>query len=219
MDILTKELADAILQAQKTITHTVKDAANPYFKSSYATLENVIGRAKEAFNEQGVFFQQVSHENPEGATIETILIGHGGSLSTGKVSVPVDKKDPQKYGGALTYARRYSLTMAAGIGSVDDDAEVAMDRDITGKYKIISIDGQIAFSTNSVKDYLAHCRSAIGKPNLDLHQALFKKNQWNIETCFQDADGTPEMEALENLKKAYENIAKVNKSKGKKKDA
>ena len=129
MNNLTPALAEAILQSQKDITHTVKDADNPFYNSSYATLENVIGRAKEALNNNDVYFQQISHDNPEGATVETVFIGHGGFFSTGKVSVPVNKKDPQKFGGALTYARRYSLTMALGIGSVDDDAEGTMDRD------------------------------------------------------------------------------------------
>ena len=35
--------------------------------------------------------------------------------------MPVDKRTAQGFGSALTYARRYSLSLACGIGSEEDD--------------------------------------------------------------------------------------------------
>ena len=35
--------------------------------------------------------------------------------------MPVDKRTSQGFGSALTYARRYSLSLACGIGSEEDD--------------------------------------------------------------------------------------------------
>ena len=55
-----------------------------------------------------------------------MLFGHGASLSTGKMIVRADKATAQAFGSAVTYAKRYSLSMALGIGSdKDDDAEKA----------------------------------------------------------------------------------------------
>jgi hypothetical protein len=39
--------------------------------------------------------------------------------------VPASKQDPQGYGSALTYARRYSLMAACGIAPEDDDGNAA----------------------------------------------------------------------------------------------
>jgi hypothetical protein len=70
--------------------------------------------------------QQLSHECEVGACIETVLYGHGDSLSTGKMIVRADKPTAQAFGSAITYAKRYSLSMALGIGAdKDDDANNA----------------------------------------------------------------------------------------------
>ncbi len=39
--------------------------------------------------------------------------------------VPAGKQDPQGYGSALTYARRYSLLAATGLAPEDDDGNSA----------------------------------------------------------------------------------------------
>jgi hypothetical protein len=49
----------------------------------------------------------------------------GEQLSAGILSVPAAKQDPQGYGSALTYARRYSLMAACGIAPEDDDGNAA----------------------------------------------------------------------------------------------
>ena len=45
----------------------------------------------------------------------------GEQFSSGPLHVPAAKADPQGYGSALTYARRYSLMAACGIAPEDDD--------------------------------------------------------------------------------------------------
>ncbi len=40
-------------------------------------------------------------------------------------AVPANKQDPQGYGSALTYARRYSLMAVCGIAPEDDDGNAA----------------------------------------------------------------------------------------------
>jgi len=119
-------LIDSLIKAQSQIKHATKDGINPYFKSGYATLEQVITAVKKPLNDNGIYFQQESHENEVGACVETTFWGHGASLSTGKVTIPADRNDAQSFGSALTYAKRYSLSMACGIGhQSDDDANSA----------------------------------------------------------------------------------------------
>jgi hypothetical protein len=55
-------------------------------------------------------------------TVETVFVHESGEmLECGKLHVPAAKHDPQGYGSALTYARRYSLMAACGIAPEDDD--------------------------------------------------------------------------------------------------
>ena len=125
--MMNDKLIAALIEAQKAITHASKDGKNPYFKSDYATLEEVITTVKPPLNDNGVMFQQICHPSDIGVCVETVFYGHGGELRTGQFTVPADKRDPQGFGSALTYAKRYSLSMACGIGhQKDDDAETAM---------------------------------------------------------------------------------------------
>ena len=42
ISFVTQELIDALIKAQSEMEHASKDGDNPYFKSTYATLEQVI---------------------------------------------------------------------------------------------------------------------------------------------------------------------------------
>ena len=58
--------------------------------------------------------------------VETVFVHESGeTFSGGKLHVPASKQDPQGYGSALTYARRYSLMAACGIAPEDDDGNMA----------------------------------------------------------------------------------------------
>jgi hypothetical protein len=58
--------------------------------------------------------------------VETTFVHESGEVfSAGRLYVPAAKHDPQGYGSALTYARRYSLMAACGIAPEDDDANAA----------------------------------------------------------------------------------------------
>ena len=69
--------------------------------------------------------QRTSEDNT-GVTVETVFVHESGEMmECGKLHVPASKQDPQGYGSALTYARRYSLMAAAGIAPEDDDGNAA----------------------------------------------------------------------------------------------
>ena len=56
-------------------------------------------------------------------------------MSAGMLNVPASNQDPQGYGSALTYARRYSLMAACGIAPEDDDGNAASKKpsvDVSG---------------------------------------------------------------------------------------
>jgi hypothetical protein len=80
----------------------------------------------EGLNSSGIALIQRTSEDLTGVTVETVFIHESGEmLECGKLHVPAAKQDPQGYGSALTYARRYSLMAACGIAPEDDDGNAA----------------------------------------------------------------------------------------------
>lgn len=117
-----KNIASALVKAQKAFGPALKSSTNPHFKSKYADLAACVEAVIDGLNANGIFLSQVSHESETGVTIETQFIHESGeTYSAGKLHVPAQKQDPQGYGSALTYARRYSLMAACGIAPEDDD--------------------------------------------------------------------------------------------------
>lgn len=117
-----KEIASALVKAQKAFGPALKTSTNPAFRSKYAKLENCIEAVIDALNDNGVMLMQNTHDTEAGITVETIFLHESGEmLSNGKLFVPAAKHDPQGFGSALTYARRYSLMAACGIAPEDDD--------------------------------------------------------------------------------------------------
>lgn len=119
-------IASALVKAQKDFSPALKCATNPHFKSKYADLAACLEAVQDPLNNNGIALLQVTHEDLTGVTVETLFIHESGEqISGGKLHVPASKQDPQGYGSALTYARRYSLLAACGIAPEDDDGNAA----------------------------------------------------------------------------------------------
>jgi hypothetical protein len=121
-----KNIATAFVKAQKEFGPALKTNTNPHFKSKYADLSACVEAVVDALNTNGIALIQQTHEDATGVTVETMFLHESGeSLTSGKLHVPASKQDPQGYGSALTYARRYSLMAACGIAPEDDDGNAA----------------------------------------------------------------------------------------------
>ena len=117
-----KEIATAFVKAQKAFGPALKTSTNPHFKSRYADLAACVEAVIDALNANGIGLVQVMHECNDGVIVSTTFIHESGEIiDCGKLHVPAAKHDPQGYGSALTYARRYSLMAACGIAPEDDD--------------------------------------------------------------------------------------------------
>ena len=117
-----KEIAAALVKAQKGFGPALKTSTNPAFRSKYASLENCIEAVIDSLNDNGIMLMQPTHLCEDGVIIETLFLHESGEqLSAGKLHVPATKHDAQGYGSALSYARRYSLLAACGIATEDDD--------------------------------------------------------------------------------------------------
>lgn len=121
-----KNIAAALVKAQKGFAPALKTSTNPHFKSKYVSLDGCIEAVIDSLNSNGIALIQPTHECESGVTVETLFVHESGeTMSGGKLHVPAAKNDPQGYGSALTYARRYSLMAACGIAPEDDDGNAA----------------------------------------------------------------------------------------------
>lgn len=121
-----KTIAAAFVKAKRAFGPALKDKTNPAFRSKYADLGACIDAVEDALLANGIAFIQETFEDATGVTVETVFIHESGeSIRCGKLHVPASKQDPQGYGSALTYARRYSLMASCGIAPEDDDGNAA----------------------------------------------------------------------------------------------
>lgn len=124
-----KNIATALVKAQKAFGPALKTSTNPHFRSRYADLSTCIDAVIGGLNDNGITFMQQLHDTPGGVTVETVFIHETGEmLNCGKLFVPAIKQDAQGFGSALTYARRYSLMTACGIAPEDDDGNAANNK-------------------------------------------------------------------------------------------
>jgi hypothetical protein len=120
------KITPALLQAQRAITFAAKDAVNPHFKSKYADLPTVIDAVKPALNAAGIVFLQTPSPSAEGTlALTTRLLHESGQWIEDTAITPLQRADPQGYGSAITYLRRYSLASIIGLYQDDDDGQAA----------------------------------------------------------------------------------------------
>ena len=196
------ELAKALCKAQSEMGGAVKDAKNPFFKSSYADLTSVIKAIKEPFNNNGLSYIQfpVTSSGGNGVGVKTVLMHTSGQYIESEFYLPLVKADPQAGGSAITYARRYALQALAGIPTADDDAEAAMFRNEPNVNQVC--DEAVKRNTQSIraiKEYLqdptesnvAFAKEAFGEISHEDQMAM-----WHAPTKVPSAPFTTEERKL-----------------------
>jgi len=114
-----KNLAGALLIFNTKVENIKKDAENPFFKSNYASLSNILDAIKMPLIESGLTFMQF----PTGSNgLRTILIhAESGESIEDTYEMRPTKDDPQGRGSTITYQRRYALASILGLNIDDDD--------------------------------------------------------------------------------------------------
>ncbi len=138
------QLSAALSEMQSRMSTVNKSAANPFFKSKYTPLEDIVDSIRPHLKELGLSFTQggvltdETHSNNEGLSVKTRMVlatrimhksGQWIESFFPLDAIP-DKNGvvtPQAWGSASSYARRYGLQAAFGIttGDVDDDGNLA----------------------------------------------------------------------------------------------
>ena len=124
------EIAKALVNFQSKVSSIKKDGQNPFFKSKYATLENVIETIRKPLEETGLAFSQFPTGENE---LTTILLHNSGEYLQSTVKMTPKENTPQGQGSAITYMRRYALSAVLGLATEEDDDGNAASNPITAK--------------------------------------------------------------------------------------
>lgn len=185
------QLFAAFLRAQRRFGKALKTSDNPHFKSRYADLAECVEAVIDALHSEGFAFTQFTERDNDGAFVRTVLLHEsGGLLTLGEFWVPSPKRDPQGFGSALTYARRYSLMAAMGMAPQDDDGSIAANPK------------QFAVDETIMADHLANIEaSSDEKSLLAAYTAGFKATKG-------DASAQKRIIAAKDAKKATLGVSK-----------
>jgi hypothetical protein len=113
-----KQLTQALITFQVKVDTIRKDAKNPFFKSSYASLANILESIKEPLIECGLAVTQFPHgENG----LMTIVLHESGEWIGFDYQMRPAKDDPQGRGSAITYQRRYAIASVLCLNIDEDD--------------------------------------------------------------------------------------------------
>lgn len=117
------ELSKAFAKTQQEMKQPLKDANNPFFKSKYVPLENVVEAITESASKNGLSFTQFPSSDEAGnVTVGTLVMHSSGEwIEYDPIKMKPVKNDPQSIGSAITYAKRYALSAIFGITSDPDD--------------------------------------------------------------------------------------------------
>ena len=111
-----------ILEVQKEIGTLSKNAKNPFFKSAYLDLNDLLKHVTPLLHKHGLV---VSQPITNGLVCSQIIDSESGNvLLDSSIALP-DLKDPQKIGSCITYFRRYTLKSLLAIAEGDDDGNLA----------------------------------------------------------------------------------------------
>ena len=119
-----KELTAALAKAQGQFKAVPKLGKNPFLKSDYVQLDDIIAEIRGPLSQNGIAWTQPLTGDGDGLVLETLLLHESGEWMScsAPIQTQADKglSNLQSFGKALSYMRRYMLTTMLGINSGDD---------------------------------------------------------------------------------------------------
>ncbi|MEL7452436.1 MAG: ERF family protein [Pseudomonadota bacterium] len=195
--------AKAFVAAQKEMTTPKKDAANPFFKSKYADLNQVLQGVQPALNAAGISIMQHPASDNGDLRLTTMLLHESGQWMRSTLRMkPTDDK-PQTAGSCITYARRYGLQSIACVGAEDDDGNAASARADT-RSAPQEPKQSARLTKQNARDLYSDLQTGLRETeNMESQVFWYKANSKPIKTLPQDWEDNLVAEMRERAK-AYE---------------
>lgn len=113
-----KTINSKLLAFQTKVNAIKKDGKNPDFKSSYATLNQILSDVKPLLSELGLVIIQPI----DGLNVSTVITDSETGESVTSTLRIQDGLNAQQVGACITYYRRFTLSSLLSLEMEDDDA-------------------------------------------------------------------------------------------------
>ena len=116
-----KDLLKNLAKAKTEIGAISKDSKNPFFKSKYFDINQLLEHVEPVLERNGLLLLQPITRG----FVSTMIVDiKSGDEILSEIELP-NIQDPQKLGSAITYYRRYTLASLLALQATDDDANLA----------------------------------------------------------------------------------------------
>ena len=117
-----ENISKAIIALNAELSNPKNTADNPFFKSKYAPLNEILNEVRPLLAEHGLAVIQNTMSIDDRIGIQTVIIHISGEqIASDILLLKGDKDTAQGQGSAITYGRRYQLSAMLSIASEDDD--------------------------------------------------------------------------------------------------
>jgi len=191
------ELVTALVAAQSEFSAIPKTSDNPFFKSKYAALPDVVAVANPIITKNGLSVSQFIGIDHEGRDILTTYLMHtsGQFISQDMLLHLVPDKNnvitPQGQGSAVTYARRYSYMSVLGLVADEDD-----DGNTASQSHPKATQSSAPAQNNNLGNSVA---KAAGKPSTNMATEKMCKMIWAIAHTSLGWDDATMYDTLDHL--------------------
>ncbi len=119
-----KTIYQKLAQAKKEIGAISKDSKNPFYKSKYFDINQLLQHVEPVLEKYGLMVMQPIIE---GKVVSLIIDVETGKDCRSEIQL-TDERDPQKIGSQISYFRRYSLSSLLCLQAQDDDGNQAIPK-------------------------------------------------------------------------------------------
>jgi hypothetical protein len=116
-----KNIYQKLADAKAEIGAISKDSTNPFYKSKYFDINNLLAHVEPILHKNGLVCLQPIIE---GNVVTQIIDVDSEQVIESAIPL-TDERDPQKLGSQISYFRRYSLSSLLAIQAEDDDGNSA----------------------------------------------------------------------------------------------
>jgi len=121
---MEKNIYQRLFDAKKEIGKISKDSTNPFYKSKYFDINQLLEHVEPVLQKHGLLLLQPIEDDKVFSIIYDIA-------SDGFIKSCIsltEMNDPQKKGSEITYYRRYTLQSLLGLQAEDDDANATVSK-------------------------------------------------------------------------------------------
>lgn len=113
-----KEISKAMVEFHSKVSKIAKSESNPFFKSKYASLANILDVIAKPLNESKLVILQFPTEQYR---LTTRLLHESGEWFEDTYEMQPTKHTPQDAGSVITYQRRYAIGAILNLNIDEDD--------------------------------------------------------------------------------------------------